>query len=42
MARVNRTTGFFLVLGVVTLLATVAGVGVYERGGEPQQRGTVE
>src|SRR5262245_13404300 len=37
MARVNRTTGLFLVLGVVILLGTVAGTAWMQQGGEPQQ-----
>jgi multidrug resistance efflux pump len=36
MARVNRTTGFFLVLGIITLLGTVAGTAYMQQGGEAQ------
>ncbi len=34
MARVNRTTGFFLVLGVAILLGSVAGTAIMQQGGE--------
>src|SRR5205814_2245603 len=36
MARVNRTTGFFLVLGTMILLGTVAGTAYMQQGDESQ------
>jgi multidrug resistance efflux pump len=36
MARVNRTTGFFLILGIVLLLGTVAGTAYMQNGSESQ------
>jgi multidrug resistance efflux pump len=35
MARVNRTTGFFLVVGIIALLGTVTGISVMQNGGAP-------
>src|SRR5947199_215132 len=38
MARVNRTTGFFLVLGVMTLVGTVAGFGFMQQPAADSQQ----